>query len=64
MMEETCRRDFGNIEAGLKVFNGLQAMGRVGKPEEIASGVIYLASDEAKFVTGTELIIDGGYCAT
>ncbi len=35
-------------------------LGRVGTPEEIAYGVLYLASDEASFVNGSELIIDGG----
>jgi cyclopentanol dehydrogenase len=36
---------------------------RLGKPEDIAYGVLYLASDESTFVTGTELVIDGGYTA-
>jgi len=35
-------------------------MGRFGKPEEIACGILFLASDEASFCTGTELVIDGG----
>jgi NAD(P)-dependent dehydrogenase (short-subunit alcohol dehydrogenase family) len=38
-------------------------MGRAGTPEEIAAGVVFLASDEASFVTGSELVIDGGYLA-
>ncbi|MGE5287214.1 MAG: SDR family NAD(P)-dependent oxidoreductase [Micromonosporaceae bacterium] len=38
-------------------------MGRLGKPAEIAAGVAYLASDDASFVTGLELYIDGGYMA-
>ncbi len=38
-------------------------LGRIGTPEEIAYGVLYLASDEASFVTGSELIIDGGRTA-
>jgi cyclopentanol dehydrogenase len=38
-------------------------MQRVGKPEDIAYGVIYLASDESSFVTGAELVIDGGTTA-
>ena len=38
-------------------------LGRTGRPEEVAYGVLYLASDEASFVTGSELVIDGGYTA-
>jgi NAD(P)-dependent dehydrogenase (short-subunit alcohol dehydrogenase family) len=42
---------------------GLHPVGHIGKPEDIAYGVLYLASDESAFVTGTELVIDGGYTA-
>jgi NAD(P)-dependent dehydrogenase (short-subunit alcohol dehydrogenase family) len=35
----------------------------MGRPEEIAAAVLYLASDEAAFVTGSALIIDGGWSA-
>jgi NAD(P)-dependent dehydrogenase (short-subunit alcohol dehydrogenase family) len=38
-------------------------MGRIGAPEEIALGIVYLASDESSYVTGAELVIDGGYTA-
>ncbi|MEE2062158.1 SDR family NAD(P)-dependent oxidoreductase [Rhodococcus artemisiae] len=38
-------------------------MGRAGTPEEIAHGVVFLASDESSFMTGSELVIDGGYLA-
>lgn len=50
-------------EEGLKFYNALQPIGRLGEPEDIANGVLYLASDEASFVTGSELVIDGGYTA-
>jgi 2-keto-3-deoxy-L-fuconate dehydrogenase len=40
-----------------------QAIGRMGRPEEVAAAVLYLASDEAAFVTGTALEIDGGWAA-
>jgi NAD(P)-dependent dehydrogenase (short-subunit alcohol dehydrogenase family) len=36
---------------------------RIGKPTEVAYGVLFLASDEASFVTGTELVIDGSFIA-
>lgn len=41
----------------------LTPMRRLGRPDEVAAGVAYLASDDATFVTGSELYIDGGYMA-
>jgi NAD(P)-dependent dehydrogenase (short-subunit alcohol dehydrogenase family) len=41
----------------------LHPLGRVGDPEDVAYGILYLASEESKFVTGSELVIDGGYTA-
>jgi 3(or 17)beta-hydroxysteroid dehydrogenase len=39
------------------------AMGHFGEPQDVAYGVLYLASDESKFLTGSELVIDGGWTA-
>ncbi len=38
-------------------------LGRYGVPDDVAKGVLYLASDDADFVTGSELVIDGGWTA-
>ena len=38
-------------------------LGRLGLPEDIAYGILYLASDESSWVTGTELVVDGGETA-
>jgi NAD(P)-dependent dehydrogenase (short-subunit alcohol dehydrogenase family) len=50
-------------EAFREHLDGLHPIGHVGEPEDIAAGIAYLASDDAKFVTGSELVIDGGYTA-
>jgi NAD(P)-dependent dehydrogenase (short-subunit alcohol dehydrogenase family) len=42
---------------------GQTPMGRAGQPEEIAQGAVFLASDDSSFMTGSELVIDGGYLA-
>jgi NAD(P)-dependent dehydrogenase (short-subunit alcohol dehydrogenase family) len=42
---------------------GLHPMGRVGKPSEVANAVLWLSSDNASFVTGETLMVDGGYIA-
>ena len=63
MMEATCYRDYGSLEAGIAALAKQHPIGRVGKPEDIANGAIFLASEESSFITGTELVIDGGYLA-
>ena len=48
-------------ESAFKQF--LHQRGHIGEPDDIAFGILFLASDESKFVTGSELAIDGGYTA-
>jgi hypothetical protein len=38
-------------------------LGRVGEPDEVAQGVLFLCSSHASFITGTDLAVDGGYSA-
>lgn len=41
----------------------LHPLGHIGEPDDIGWAIVYLASDESKFITGTELVVDGGYTA-
>jgi NAD(P)-dependent dehydrogenase (short-subunit alcohol dehydrogenase family) len=58
-------RDSGvtDLKAAYRDIGMLHPLGHMGEPDDIAWGVVYLASDEAGFVTGSELVIDGGYTA-
>ncbi len=53
----------GDLAQGRLAVDALHPLGHIGEPDDIAWGCVYLASDEAKFVTGAELVIDGGYTA-
>lgn len=53
----------GDYEKARAAFVARQPMGRMAQPEEIAALVVYLASDEAAFVTGQTFVIDGGWSA-
>ncbi|OSQ49402.1 SDR family oxidoreductase [Thalassospira alkalitolerans] len=56
-------RATGDYDGALKAFIARQPMGRIGKPEEIAALVAYLASDESGFTTGVVHVVDGGWTA-
>ncbi len=51
------------VDAFRSQLDALHPLGHVGEPDDIAYGILYLASDESKFMTGSELVIDGGYIA-
>ena len=52
-----------NVPEFQESMTAMVPLGRIGMPEEVAPGVLYLASDEASYVTGAELVIDGGWIA-
>jgi 2-keto-3-deoxy-L-fuconate dehydrogenase len=54
----------GDYEAARAAFVARQPMGRLGKPEEVAALVVYLASEESAYSTGTVHVIDGGWSNT
>jgi 2-keto-3-deoxy-L-fuconate dehydrogenase len=63
-VEGYLKRSFpGQEEAVRQTLHARQPLGRMGQPEEIAAAALYLASDEAAFVTGSALVIDGGWTA-
>jgi NAD(P)-dependent dehydrogenase (short-subunit alcohol dehydrogenase family) len=53
--------NFPDVEAARQSHHTL--LGRLGVPDEIATGAVFLASDESSFMTGSDLLIDGGYTA-
>jgi len=67
MVQESVKRIAGqtggaaeDTRAGIA---GLHPLGRMGEPHEIAAAILFLASDEASFMTGSEVTVDGGYTA-
>ncbi len=55
--------EYPDPEKARREMTATQAVGRMGRPEEVAAAAVYLASDEASFVTGTAFMIDGGWSA-
>ncbi len=62
-MVENFLRTTKDPAATRKAIEGLHPIGRIGEPDDIANAVLYLASDESRFVTGAEFVIDGGFTA-
>jgi NAD(P)-dependent dehydrogenase (short-subunit alcohol dehydrogenase family) len=56
-------RRFGDLETARRTWGPRHPLGRLGEPEEIARGAVFLAGDDASFMTGADLLLDGGYTA-
>lgn len=63
MVEKHLRATAPDLEAAKAAAGAAHPIGTMGEPDDIAWAVVWLASDEAKFVTGAEIVIDGGYTA-
>jgi NAD(P)-dependent dehydrogenase (short-subunit alcohol dehydrogenase family) len=60
---ERLTRRYGNFEAARMALAPKHVLGRLGQPAEIAAAAVFLAGDESRFVTGSDLLVDGGYTA-
>ena len=57
-------QSIGPAEMALAYAHGRTPFPRLGRPDDIANAALFLASDEATYVTGENLMVDGGWCAS
>ncbi|OZC67358.1 short-chain dehydrogenase [Rhodococcus sp. 15-725-2-2b] len=62
-VRELAERSEGGLRGYLDIMEPKHPIGHVGEPEDVANAVLFLASDEARFVHGAALVVDGGYTA-
>ena len=60
---ERLLRRYGSFAAASEALGPKHLQGRLGRPSEIAAAAVFLAGDAASFVTGSDLLVDGGYTA-
>ena len=62
-MIHTAWQQFGDVEQARKLWAGKHPLGRIASPEEVGNAILFLASEEASFITGVALPVDGGITA-
>jgi NAD(P)-dependent dehydrogenase (short-subunit alcohol dehydrogenase family) len=63
MVREIARQEGGDIETNIRRYGAAHPLGRIGTPADIGAAAVFLASDDASFITGEALNVDGGYMA-
>ena len=63
LVKELASRGPGGLDGYLDKMRPKHPIGHLGEPEDVAAAVLFLASDEARFITGAALVVDGGYTA-
>lgn len=63
LVRELASRGEGRLEGYLKLMGEKHPIGHAGEPKDVAYAILFLASDEARFITGAALAVDGGYTA-
>jgi NAD(P)-dependent dehydrogenase (short-subunit alcohol dehydrogenase family) len=56
-------RRYGSLENARAVMDAKHPLGRIAEPVEVARAALFLASSDSSFMTGADLLLDGGYCA-
>jgi len=64
MLTKLTRTILSNDPELKRTWENLTPMGRMGEPEDLDGAIVFLASDASRFMTGSELRVDGGYCCT
>ncbi len=63
MVRTSARAEGGDLQENLRRYGDFHPVGRIGRPEDIAEAVLFLASEKASFITGEYLCVDGGFMA-
>ena len=63
MVRTSARAEGGDLHENLRRYGDFHPIGRIGRPEDIANAVLFLASEKASFITGEYLCVDGGFMA-